>query len=67
MSNKWDKNTAPKGKGRGPAKFCFGYLDVARATKREVQTIRNDVHNGDLIPVDIVSMAKYVMKHRGKN
>lgn len=64
---KWNKDTAPKGKGRGPTRFCFGYLDIHNATRRRVQTIRNDVNKGILIPVDIESLAKYILKYKGKN
>lgn len=63
INDKWTSETAPKGKGRGPKRFCFTYEDIARATGNRIDNVRRHFVRGKFKSGDLVSLARYIIKY----
>ena len=65
----WTSKTAPKGTGRHPKKFFYGYYDIAWRANLTLKTVYNHASRGVFDPYDIQSVCQYVRqksKRRGK-
>jgi hypothetical protein len=67
MTDSKQKRPAKFGGGRYPAKFTYGYGDVAEAIGCSIQAARKHAQRGSFDPRNLISVLEFIQNRLDKN